>query len=152
MNRLILSIALIVIVGSAGYLMAQSQAVGEWENATKRLPDGRIVPIWHNPVSGDATPDYQKPAPAAQTACGPQYPYSQYHNPYYTGVSGREIFSDAADWIIKLPFSIMDRVSNIVDYRFFPRVPATHGGAAPQPPNGAQASDGSAAKAPQESH
>jgi hypothetical protein len=149
MNRLILSIALVVMMGSMAYLMAQSQAPIEY--APNRVPGDQGQTVYDNRVSGDAAPNYQKPAPGGQANCGPQYPYSPYHNPYYTGGSGREVFTDAADWITKLPFSIMDRLTNLWDNRRFPRIPATHGGARLQPVNGGGGSEGNPAGAASES-
>jgi hypothetical protein len=137
MNRLSLSIVLVIMMGSLTYVLAQAQSPVEC--APNRLPGQQGQTVYENRVSGEAPANYQKPAPAAQTSCGPQYPYPPYHNPYYTGASGREVFSDAADWITKLPFSIMDRLSNLWDSRRFPRIPATHGGGAPQPDSGAGA-------------
>jgi hypothetical protein len=60
----------------------------------------------------------------------PQYPYPQYHNPYYSSgsVNAKDLVLYATDWLFSLPSNIAERLSNIVDNRFFPQTPATHGG------------------------
>jgi hypothetical protein len=57
----------------------------------------------------------------------PHYPYSQYHNPYYQGMSPRDAISGTIDWVFALPSHLMDRVSGFMDGNFFPQVPATQG-------------------------
>ncbi len=72
----------------------------------------------------------------------PHYPYPTYHNPYYTGVSGREMLSGAMDWVVQLPMNIVDRVSTFVDRRVFshrgaPNAPAPAAAITPMAPTAA---------------
>ncbi len=57
----------------------------------------------------------------------PNYPYPQYHNPYYEGVSPRDMFSGTVDWFFALPSTVMDRFSGFMDRNFFPQSPAAQG-------------------------
>lgn len=69
----------------------------------------------------------------------PHYPYPQYHNPYYQGVSPRAAISGTIDWVFALPSNLMDRFSSFVDGNFFPQVPATQGALPQFPTQGQQA-------------
>lgn len=61
----------------------------------------------------------------------PVYPYPDYHNPFYSGNSPRDLFSGTLDWIVALPTTVMDKVSNFLDRKVFPQAPATHGARTP---------------------
>lgn len=80
------------------------------------------------------SPPLYSPQPTHQGTAAqdgyPQYPYPQYHNPYYSvgSVNAKDLVSYAVDWLFTLPSNIAEQLSNIVDNRFFPQTPATHGG------------------------
>ncbi len=57
----------------------------------------------------------------------PVYPYPEYHNPFYSGTSPRDLFSGTVEWIVGLPSAVMDNLSNFLDRKVFPLAPATHG-------------------------
>jgi hypothetical protein len=85
-----------------------------------------------NPVGPSGQTPVSTPARDANTgsdATGwPVYPYPQYHNPHYGGSSSpRDVFSGTVDWIIGFPSTLMGRVSNFLDRKVFPQVPAAQG-------------------------
>jgi len=61
----------------------------------------------------------------------PMYPYPDYHNPFYNGTSPRDLVSGTVDWIVGLPSTMMDSLSNLLDRKVFPQAPATHGANSP---------------------
>jgi hypothetical protein len=64
----------------------------------------------------------------------PRYPYPPYPNPYYEGLTSRNVLNEGLDWFWGVSSHLADRVSNFVDTGIFPKRPATHGGG-PQIPN-----------------
>jgi hypothetical protein len=66
--------------------------------------------------------------PGTDAAGWPNYPYPQYHNPYYGGVPTRDLVSGTIEWLVTLPSTVMDRFSGFMDRSFFPQSPATQGG------------------------
>lgn len=81
---------------------------------------------------------YRQPVdqPGANQAQWPQYPYPQYHNPYYQGSDPRAALNGTIDWLFSLPAVLMDRFSNVLDKNIFPRQPATSGGSTAPPVQG----------------
>jgi hypothetical protein len=77
-------------------------------------------------------PQYQRVSPQAQSVKGqgqyPQYPYPQYRNPYFDGMSPRAMLSDTLEWFFTLPAHVMGKFSEFMDSTAFPQKPATHGG------------------------
>lgn len=65
--------------------------------------------------------------PGTDATGWPNYPYPQYHNPYYGGVSTRDMVSGTIEWLVTLPSTVMDRFSGFMDRNFFPQSPATQG-------------------------
>lgn len=63
----------------------------------------------------------------------PVYPYPSYHNPYYSENSPRDLFSGTVDWIVGFPSTVMDSLSNFLDRKVFPQMPATHGARSANP-------------------
>lgn len=100
-------------------------------------------PIPYPPVQGEYGALPQPPSgyhsPAVQndgetdSSGWPNYPYPPYHNPYYQGVSPRDMFSGTLDWLLAFPSTVMERVSGFMDRSFFPPSPAAQGGASQLP-------------------
>ncbi len=90
------------------------------------------VPQQSYPAPPPPMPHYQQPAPLgyADTAPDnyPQYPSPQYHNPFFDGMSPRNVLSNTLEWFFSLPANVMERMSNFVDNNVFPQAPATYGG------------------------
>lgn len=86
------------------------------------------------PGMGRAIPPYPAPGAAVQPYSGesasqwPNYPYSQYNNPYYDGGNQGNLVSGLIDWALAFPSSTWDRLSEFLDNNLFPRSPATYGG------------------------
>lgn len=74
-------------------------------------------------------------APSPQTpgysgygqAPSPAYPYPPHHNPYYDGVSPKDMLANTIEWVLSFPSTVMGHFSNFLDDNLFPRVPATSG-------------------------
>ncbi|MEI8182895.1 MAG: hypothetical protein WCG29_09340 [Desulfomonile sp.] len=89
--------------------------------------------------------------PGTDATGWPNYPYPQYHNPYYGGISTRDLVSGTLEWLVSLPSTVFDRFSGFVDRNFFPQSPATQGGGTQpqtQTPSGAQTSPGTTGPLP----
>lgn len=98
-------------------------------------------PLSQQSPSYPVQPSGQLPTtqPAGEASLGsdasgwPAYPYPEYHNPYYRGSSPRDIFSGTVDWLVTFPTTLMDRVSNFLDRKVFPQIPAAQGSRSPAP-------------------
>jgi hypothetical protein len=67
----------------------------------------------------------------------PRYPYPPFPNPYYDATMNRNVLNEGVDWLWTVSSQVAGRVSNFVDTGLFPSRPATHGGAIPPAPAGA---------------
>jgi len=105
---------------------------------------GETLPLPTNPPLGTLSqgtapgqPPMNQPGGEASLSTDPSgwpvYPYPQYHNPYYRSSSPRDIFSGTVDWLVSFPTTLMDRVSNFLDRKVFPQVPAAQGSRSPAP-------------------
>lgn len=78
---------------------------------------------------------YQQPTaeayPPPNQSPYPNYPYPPYHNPYYNGMSPKNMLSNTIDWLLALPSTVAGNFSNILDSRVFPAQPAGSGGRPP---------------------
>jgi hypothetical protein len=91
-------------------------------------PDSQMQPEKYAPA--DSQIQMQKYAPAPP---GPQYPYPPYHNPYYTGSSGKDLFSDTIDFFAKMPYAVMHRLSDLVNKRVYKTPPLVQTNQVPRP-------------------
>jgi hypothetical protein len=134
------------LVGLLAILVILEGSVGAWQNqpvVQERSPapnkqstygsgPGQIIP-----PQPYGRPDGLLPGQQSQTAPGalqtgdpdmPSYPYPKYHNPYYDGTEPGSVISEMFQWLREIQSGVMERVSNIIDSRFFPAKPATDGG------------------------
>lgn len=100
------------------------------QGATPNSPysgTGQIYSGSPNQHGGYPVPN-QPVNPGTDATGWPNYPYPQYHNPYYGGVSTRDFVSGTIEWLVTFPSTVMDRFSGFMDRSFFPPSPATQGG------------------------
>ncbi|MFH0821966.1 MAG: hypothetical protein V2B18_04395 [Pseudomonadota bacterium] len=115
-------------------LTAHAQQIQSSMHHQTATPEGRSGPQ----PGGQAQGSYRtpEPLPSGRTdvpttqgrTINPQYPYPPYHNPYYEGPSPGRSITNALEWVLGIPTAIVDRVADMVDAKFFPKIPAAHGG------------------------
>lgn len=115
---------------------------GQYHSPGARQPHPYVYPTQpvpqappaYSPNRG-AVPMQQAPGYSGYTQVPePSYPYPPHHNPYYQGVSPKDLLANTIEWVLSLPATVMGRVSNFMDDNFFPRVPATSGASTEPPP------------------
>jgi hypothetical protein len=133
-KRIIVLLALLTFAVSA-YAWENPPPRNNSNPGTVSQGNDQVQPLAQQPPFHPVGPSGQTPvsAPARDANAGtdatgwPVYPYPQYHNPHYGGSSPRDIFSGTVDWLIGFPSTLMDRVSNFLDRKVFPQVPAAQG-------------------------
>ncbi|MBI4965863.1 MAG: hypothetical protein HY913_21475 [Desulfomonile tiedjei] len=142
--------SMVSMVQAWNYPPAPPTGTGTVPNAThpsvqSYAPPAQTYGGTHQPPAAyqgqPGSPDY-----SSGTQGDPAYPYPPYHNPYYEGaVSPRNFLSGTIDWVFSLPSNAIDSFSNFLDSNFFPRAPATSGGAPSAQPQGGHPSPGAPA-------
>ncbi|MFH0957849.1 MAG: hypothetical protein V1897_04015 [Pseudomonadota bacterium] len=135
-NNLIILVTVMVFATITAQVHAQSHpGVVTNANQVQEIPAREGTPQGTVPFSSDQSsvtrvpgaisPQYQQ---GQNAQSWPNYPYSQYNNPYYDGGSPGSFVSGVIDWALAFPSSTWDRLSEFLDNNLFPRSPATYGG------------------------
>jgi hypothetical protein len=137
-------LVLAVVLCLAGSSQAgQDQACGPTSAVSSPLVEGRDNPPYPGASRVGAAlgrppasyrPHVSPTEPAAEESDFPRYPYPAHPNPYYEGAENRNVLSEGIGWLKGASTTLVDRVSNFVDMKFFPAKPATHGGGVDQSP------------------
>ncbi len=122
MNRYLLILCILITVGtsaSASQINLSSgpkNSVGD-ELSRSSLPVGSVV----------------------EKESLPQYPYPQYHNPFYDGRTINEYFSGTWQWVRHLPWKVVDGLTGVLDKKIFSKAGQPQGEVITREPKGAQA-------------
>ncbi len=106
---------------------AQNPASVSGQTGSGALP-GSSVPAWSQ---SNLPSQAQQNLHRVDDGETPYYPYPRYHNPYYDESSEGNMLSGIVDRILRFPSNAVQGFSNFMGSKFFPAVPAAHGGSQP---------------------